>query len=79
MGLHTYGMKKGDKAHEFYNSYFGNLVGATVLEFKLLHEEDEWWPTFAVQLADGRIVQIEISSDEEGNSPGFIFGLERPS
>lgn len=82
MGLHTHGQKK-DEVLKFYGGYFGQLVGATILEFHLaVDEEDEWgeyWPTFKVRLADGSERTIEISQDEEGNGPGFIFGLDSPN
>jgi hypothetical protein len=83
MGLH---IRPGDaKALEFYNSYFGKLVGAKILAFQMVPDEEDpdfpdyqgdLWPSFKVELKDGRIIQIEISQDEEGNGPGFIFGLD---
>lgn len=78
MGLH---IRMGDdKALAFYNEYFGQLVGAKITGFELTRDEDDEygdvWPTYAVTLKDGRKITIEISQDEEGNGPGFIFGLE---
>lgn len=79
MGLHTHGLKPGDLS--FYDKYFGQLVGAEILAFKMAVDPDEgdFWPTFLVKLASGERIEIEISQDEEGNGPGFIFGLANPN
>jgi hypothetical protein len=81
MALHTHGLKPGEMG--FYDKYFGQLVGATILAFKMAYDKDseggEYWPTFLVKLADGQTLEIEISQDEEGNGPGFIFGLANPN
>lgn len=82
MGLH---IRPGDEeALSFYNRYFGQLIGATIIDFAMIQDDndDAWaevWPCFRVKLASGEIVQIEISQDEEGNGPGWIFGLEVPT
>lgn len=75
MGLHTHGLNEGHL--DFYHRYFSQLVGATIEEFIFAHDkdEDEYWPTFKVKLADGSRLEIEISQDEEGNGPGWISGL----
>jgi hypothetical protein len=70
----------------FYDKYFGQLVGATILSFKMAVDEDledvgfgtEYWPTFLVKLTNGEIIEIEISQDEEGNGPGMVLGLPTP-
>jgi len=36
------------------------------------------FPSFKVKFKDGSVSDIEISSDEEGNNGGFIFGLPTP-
>lgn len=78
MGLHTHGLD--DSGIKFYADYFGQLVGAEILGFKMAVDPDEgdYWPTFLVKLKSGEMVEIELSQDEEGNGPGFIFGLARP-
>jgi hypothetical protein len=75
MGLHTHGLDASGL--KFYEDYFGVLVGAKILSFKMAVDPDEgdYWPTFLVKLADDSIIEIEVSQDEEGNGPGFIFGL----
>ena len=79
MGLHTHGLKPDELS--FYGKYFRQLVGARILDFKMAVDPDEgdYWPTFLVKLASGEQIEIEISQDEEGNGPGFIFGLANPN
>ena len=87
MGLHTHGLSEAQLG--WYDKYFGQLVGATILGFQLTKDEDpeessgyqeptEYFPAFLVKMADGTNRTIEISSDEEGNSGGWIFGLDHP-
>jgi hypothetical protein len=85
MGLH---MRPGDtQALGFYTAYFGQLIGATIIGFAMVPEEQDpefpeyegdFWPTFLVRLKDGSEVAIELSQDEEGNGPGWCFGLPIP-
>jgi hypothetical protein len=85
MGLH---LRPGDtESLAFYNAYFGQLVGATITSFAMVPDEpdDEFpdyegeiWPTFGIKLANGLEGKMELSSDEEGNSAGFLFGLPTP-
>ena len=69
----------GAGEHPFYQKYYVNLEGATILKFNGMLGEDEFgttpFPTFTVKFKDGSIGEIEISQDEEGNGGGFIFGL----
>ena len=70
------------KAAEFYKRYYGQLEGARIVSFKGMASgfgEDVWdttFPVFSVRLANGKLIKIEISQDEEGNGGGFIFGLD---
>lgn len=71
-------MKRSYK--QFWEDYYGQLVGAVVIGFGIVEEDDDWggqqhWPCFKVKLINGEVIQIELSSDEEGNEPGFLFGL----
>lgn len=65
---------------EFLERYLKPLVGATVESVGANDDEDgyEPWPTITVRAADGRRYELEISRDEEGNGPGFVFGLPMP-
>jgi hypothetical protein len=67
--------------NEFWTKYYSALEGATILKYEpMLDEYDNEieYPSFVVKFADGTIDHIEISMDEEGNGPGFIFGLPVP-
>ena len=86
MGLHLH--RATPEAIRWYEQYFGALVGATITGFELKKEEDdpefpdypgdEYWPTYTAKLADGSMVTLELSQDEEGNGPGWLFGLPTP-
>jgi len=68
-------------SNDFYNEYYGSLIGATILDFKMVQDEDDsyiQWPTFTVKLADNTVIDIEVSQDTEGNGSGFLFGLPMP-
>lgn len=65
----------------YYAKYYGDLVGATILSYDGM-TEDEFggypFPTFTVRFRDGQKGQIQISQDEECNGGGFITGLALP-
>lgn len=74
-------------AQDFWSEYYGSLNGARILKFDGMDvdaEDDEYgvggdgFPTFTVQLLNGKVIQIQISQDPEGNGGGFIFGLKAP-
>jgi len=60
----------------FYNKYYGQLIGAKVVGFRLERDENfgytEQWPVFTLLLGSQR-VELTLSSDEEGNGAGFAF------
>lgn len=58
---------------DFYDNYYGQLVGATIMGFWQTDEEGEKWPTFLIRLEKGDEVTVTLSCDEEGNRPGFAF------
>lgn len=66
---------------EYYAKYYGDLVGAKIVSFDGM-VEDEFggspFPTFTVRFEDGQKGQIQIYRDEEGNGGGFISGLALP-
>ncbi len=69
------------KAAEFYKRYYSQLEGAKIISFKGkigLECSEDSFPQFSVRLANGKLIKIEISQDEEGNGGGFIFGLNYP-
>ena len=65
--------------NEYFAKYYGDLVGATILSFDGMQNEDcdfgDGFPSFTVKFKDGEIGQIQMSQDPEGNGGGFIFGL----
>lgn len=65
----------------YYAKYYGDLVGATIISYDGLVEDEfgaEPFPTFTVKFKDGQKGQIQIFKDEEGNGGGFISGLALP-
>jgi hypothetical protein len=69
------------ESQKYYAKYYGDLVGATILSYDGM-VEDEFgmypFPTFTVRFKDGQKGQIQIYADEEGNGGGFISGLALP-
>lgn len=59
---------------KFYNDYYGQLVGAKIVQFHLEDGEhwNEPWPVFTLEINDER-VRFVLSRDEEGNGAGFAF------
>ena len=55
--------------------YYQQLIGATVKSFTMIKEEYalDNFPCYMLELADGSMVQFEVSRDEEGNGGGFLF------
>jgi hypothetical protein len=67
---------------DFWTLYYGELEGATILNFVEMRKDEfggSHFPVFLVKFSNGSIGEIEISQDEEGNGGGFIFGLPFPS
>jgi len=75
-------MDMSARSVEFYKRYYSQLEGAKIVSFKgmidLECSEDQSFPQFSVRLANGKLIKIEISQDEEGNGGGFIFGMNYP-
>jgi len=62
--------------------YYSQLKGATILNVEIFEDDmfsgfDANWPVFFVRLSDGSMTELQLSCDEEGNAPGFMFGLPR--
>jgi len=69
----------------YLRGYYGQLIGATVVGIKMNLEENpypadplfaEVWPVIIFE-KDGQEYRCELSRDEEGNGPGFMFGLNQ--
>lgn len=65
--------------YEFYANYYGQLEGCTITNTRVENEDGQLWPVLTVTTPDGEVFSIEVSRDEEGNGPGFLFGLPVPS
>lgn len=59
----------------FYARYYGSMLGGTITKVGGGSDGFYW---FEVTMPDGRKFTCEISRDEEGNGPGFLFGLDNP-
>ena len=74
-------MKVNNKS--WHERYYEQLLGAKVIQVHVHKDESDdehysGWPTFLVEMPDGNHMTLEVSQDEEGNGPGFIFGLPTP-
>lgn len=49
--------------------YYSQIVGT--ITFGGFSQDG--FPKFRVKRPDGQVLAIEVSSDEEGNQPGFLF------
>ena len=58
--------------------YISHLVGCKIVAAGVADEDGETWPYFKVVTPDGVAMTIEVSQDQEGNGPGFLFGLPNP-
>jgi hypothetical protein len=67
-------------ANTYWNKYYGSLEGATIVKFLGMEDVDygDGFPKFSVKFANGKVGEIEISQDPEGNGGGFVFGLPTP-
>lgn len=71
---------------DFLKKYLAPLKGGKIVDVKVNIDDDggftEAWPVIIVQpkgttSATDRF-NLEVSRDEEGNGPGFLFGLPFP-
>ena len=68
-------MAQKDQRNEWLKTYLGSMVGSTI---KSVGVSDDGYPFFVIE--KGReSYTVEISQDEEGNGPGFLFGLPKPA
>lgn len=72
--------------------YYGQLVGGQITAFEVKREEDagvpgwvQFWPVLTIEVPNPDDpagspleLKVEVSQDEEGNGPGFMFGLPDP-
>ncbi|HVX32598.1 MAG TPA: hypothetical protein VHA80_05595 [Solirubrobacterales bacterium] len=58
--------------------YLAPLVGARITEVVVFASGPYFCCRISAALADGGSVTLEVDRDEEGNGPGFLFGLPAP-
>ena len=63
---------------DFFTKYYGQLKGFTVTKVSIKEENEYGWPQYwpvieMMHPKTGNKVTIEVSCDEEGNEPGFLF------
>ena len=60
---------------DFYKRYYGQLLNFHI--HAVTFEKDEYsdvpFPVLHIRNADGDELRLVVSSDEEGNSAGFLF------
>lgn len=57
-----------------------HLVGGTITATSVAPLEEwaqpgEGWPRITVDMPNGTLYELEVSTDPEGNGPGYLFGL----
>lgn len=52
------------------------LIGATVIQAEVISSYGDNWPVLILTHPNGKMIQIEISRDDEGNGPGVLFMSE---
>ena len=61
----------------FYDKYYGQLVGAKIISYRMVSDDFDEWPEFTLQLGKQK-VRFTLSQDEEGNGAGFAFITDAP-
>lgn len=69
-------MHINEKEKSFYEKYYKALEGGEITKAGVT---EDGFPFFTVQMKNGDELTCEVSQDPEGNGPGFLFGLPRPS
>lgn len=63
----------------FYDAYYRQLTNAKIKNISLEQDDLDYFVNISVILEDGQELNLELCSDPEGNSSGFLFGLPYPS
>ena len=68
---------RGESPDEFWTRYYQQLCGFTVIAVSI----SEGFPQLTCVknrgTDDEKVIRLEISQDEEGNGPGFLFGVPK--
>jgi hypothetical protein len=64
------------RSKAYYKAYYGQLKGVTI-EAYLGMEKDDYgnspFPKFKIKYPNGKMGELIVSRDEEGNGGGFLF------
>ena len=77
--MSTQAKKLADQDKEWKLKYYSFLKGARIVNVEIFEDElftgsDQNWPVIIIE-KDNQLFELQISRDEEGNGPGFMFGL----
>ena len=67
---------------EWLLAYYSELIGYTITNVEIAHDDEDMydaWPGIGMTHPDKPDLTIAISRDEEGNGPGFLYGLPVPT
>ena len=68
-----------EKQEKWTKIYYESLIGFTCVDVEAKTDDmGNCWPVLIFELNDKNNnikAEIEVSCDEEGNRPGFLFGL----
>lgn len=68
---------RADSEKKYVEGYLEPLVGGSITAIGAIVEDDfgfpEVWQVLRVKLADGKVVDLVVSRDPEGNGPGHLF------
>lgn len=62
----------------FYDAYYSQLNGAKIKKVWLEEDDSLYLVHITVVTSDNKELDLELCSDAEGNSTGFLFGLPYP-
>jgi len=76
LGNSSYTKKDYDWKLKYYSQLKGcKIINVEIFEDDLFSGTDKNWPVLIVESPDGERFELQLSRDEEGNGPGFMFGL----
>jgi len=53
--------------------HYNRIVGGKIVCYEPFSEDGDVYPQFCIQMPDGTKLWFSLTSDEEGNGPGFGF------
>ena len=55
------------------NEELNELIGATITQAEVVTSYGDNWPVLILAHPNGKMIQIEVSRDDEGNGPGVLL------